>query len=121
MTYADFSAVPQHQLKIHARLENWGRWCYGSGHAQVSPMFRLYRSSQARTAYIETSVPVDTEDAARIAKAVAVVEQDNRQALSWYYINRGSPKRACQVIGCTQVALATLVVDGRQMLMDSGT
>ena len=84
-------------------------------------MFRLYRSSQARTAYIETSVPVDTEDAAKIAKAVAVVEQDNRQALSWYYINRGSPKRACQVIGCTQVGLAILVVDGRQMLMESGT
>ena len=116
--YTDFSHVPEHQIAMHARLENWGRWCYGAGHAQMSPMFRLYRSSQARTAYVEISVPVDTADAAVVANGVIALPEQHRHALSWYYVNRGSPKRACQVIGCAQSTLAIYVIDGRQMMLN---
>lgn len=116
--FTDFSIVPDHQLAIHARLDNWGRWCYGAGYAQMSPMFRLYRSSSARTAYIENSIPVDTADAAKIAKGVIALPEDHRHSINWYYINRGSPRRACQAIGCTQDMLAQYVSDGRQMMLD---
>jgi hypothetical protein len=117
MTYVDFSAVPEHQLKIHARLENWGRWCHGTGHAQMSPMFRLYRSSQARTLYVDVKVPVDSEDAAVVSKGVVALPEEYRHALNWYYVNRGSPKRACLIIGCDKSTLAMYVIQGRQMMI----
>ena len=114
----DFSDIPAHQSGVHARLENWGRWCHGAGHAQVSPMFRMYRSTDLWAALPPPSVPVDTADAARIAKAVVALPEDHRHAASWYYINKGSPARACRLIGCGMTHLARLVVDGRTMLIN---
>lgn len=117
--HTDFNTVPEHQGAIHIRLENWGRWCYGAGHAQMSPMFRMYRSSETfASGYgaLTSSAPVDTADAARVAKGVIALPEDHRHALSWYYVNRGSPMRACRRIGCGMEHLARLVVDGRTML-----
>lgn len=116
--YVDFSAVPEHQQGIHGRLENWGRWCYGAGHAQMSPMFRMFRSSDARSGHVSISVPVDIPDAAKIAKGVIALPEEHRHAMSWYYVNRGSPARACRVIGCGMGALSQYVVDGRQMMIN---
>jgi hypothetical protein len=115
--YVDFSDVPHDQQKIHARLENWAAWCRGSGHPEISPMFRLYRSSQARQAYIHVSVPVDIEDAAVVSNWVVALPESNRHAINWYYINRLSPKRACMVIGCEQKELAQYVLNGRAMMI----
>lgn len=115
----DFHAVAQHQIGIHTRLENWGRWCHGSGHAQMSPMFRLYRSTE-RHEPTPLGVQVDTLDASRIAKAVIALPEDHRHALSWCYVNKGAPVRACRLIGCGMTHLARLIVDGRTMLINRG-
>ena len=117
--YVDFSAVPEHQQDMHARLTNWGRWCHGSGHAQMSPMFRMYRSSDVYQHYGATTVePVDVADAARIAKGVIALPENHRHAMSWYYVSPTSPVRACRSIGCTQEGLALFVRDGRTMLIN---
>ena len=118
-TTVDFGAVPEHQAAIHARLENWGRWCHGSGHAQMSPMFRMYRSTEVfADGLVSNSTPVDIADAALIAKGVVALPEDHRLAMSWHYVNQGSPKRACQRIGCGMDHLARLVIDGRTMMMN---
>jgi hypothetical protein len=118
MTAVDFSYVPERQLVIHDRLLNWGHWCHGAGHAQMSPMFRMYRSSEVYAYASEISLAVDTHDAARIAKAVIALPEDHRQATAWFYVNQGSPLRACRVIGCGTEHLARLVIDGRTMLIN---
>jgi hypothetical protein len=113
----DFHAVAEKHAAIHLRLENWGAWCHGRGHAQMSPMFRLYRSSD----HHEPAAPMlqaDAVDAARIAKAVIALPEDHRHALSWCYVNKGAPARACRFIGCGMEHLARLVSDGRQMLLN---
>lgn len=116
----DFTAVPEHQRHMHIRLENWGRWCFGAGHAQMSPMFRMYRSTEVHTSFsgMTSAPPVDTADAALIAKGVIALPEDHRHALAWNYVNQGSPKRACQRIGCGMAHLARLVIDGRSMLIN---
>lgn len=114
----DFTIVPEHQLAMHDRMLNWGRWCYGTGHAQASPMFRMYRSSEVYQYMSETAIQVDTHDAAKIAKAVIALPEDHRHAASWYYINKGAPVRACRIIGCGMQHLARLVIDGRTMLIN---
>ncbi len=119
MAYTDFHAVSEQHQGIHSRLENWGRWCHGSGHAQMSPMFRMYRSTDVHQA-AHVAVQVDTLDASRIAKAVIALPEDHRHALSWCYVNKGAPARACRVIGCGMTHLASLIVDGRQMLLNRG-
>ena len=113
----DFVAVPEHQMPMHIRLDNWGRWCHGSGHAQMSPMFRMYRSTEVfADGLVSGGACVDIPDAALIAKGVVALPEEHRHALSWYYVNQGSPARACRVIGCGMAHLSRLVIDARQML-----
>ncbi len=118
--YVDFHEVPAHQLAIHARLENWGRWCHGSGHAQMAPMFRMYRSSEVYQAIGGGGAPVDIPDAARIAKAVIALPEQYRHAMAWCYVNKTSVSAACRRIACTAQELAALVIDGRQMMLNRG-
>lgn len=117
--FTDFSIVPDHQLAIHARLDNWGRWCKGSGFAQISPMFRLFRSSEARRAYVECPIMVDEADAAKMAKGVLALPEKHRYSIHWYYADGEIPmKRAQQVIGCSRAELAVYVIDARQMMLN---
>jgi hypothetical protein len=61
--HVDFAAVQPSQWKIHDRLENWARWCRGSQRqtgTAGSPMFNLYRSSEAKRQYGEETCPTST-------------------------------------------------------------
>jgi hypothetical protein len=116
--HVDFVLVPEHQVALHVRLENWGRWCHGSGHAQMSPMFRMYRSSETFAGLQTAGSAVDIPDAVLVAKGVIALPEDHRHAMSWYYVNQGSPARACRVIGCGMTHLARLVIDGRTMMIN---
>jgi hypothetical protein len=116
----DFHAVEAKHTEIHARLENWARWCNGSAGSTTSPMFRLYIApARARGAeHTWSGVPVDGMDAARIAKHVAQLPEKHRHALNWSYIKPVNPRRAAQMIGVTLEGLLLLVRDGRQMLLN---
>lgn len=118
----DFSAVPPSQFKIHDRLENWARWCRDRPNREGSagsPMFALYRSSEARRAYgFETNVPVDKFDAAAIAKAVAVLPDKHRRALQWCYLHPRNPIAMARELGVSLSGMADLVTAGRQMLIN---
>lgn len=120
----DWHIVPQHQLAMHERLLNWARWCRGAAGSTVSPMFRLYRSTDAKQGegmqygLRPTANPVDAHDAVRVQRGVGFLPEPHRMALSWYYVRPVSPRRACQEIGTTFGGLATLVAHGRQMLIN---
>jgi DNA-directed RNA polymerase specialized sigma24 family protein len=123
--YVDFAAVPPSQWKMHDRLENWARWCRGRtarDMAPSSPMFALYRSTDAKRAYgDETTVQIDKLDAAVIAKAVAVLPDKHRRALHWSYVKPHRPSAMARELGVGLEGLSQLIRDGRQMLVNRGT
>ena len=115
----DFSLVPHHQREIDARLANWAKWSYGRAGATASPMFRLYRSSDAAQQYgAQTAEKVDAIDAQRMQKAITALPAKHRQALSWAYIKRTNPRKAAASLGLTMQELADMVTDARQMLIN---
>ena len=116
----DFSAVEPHQAAIDARLHNWARWSAGrGGSGECSPMFRLYRSSEARRQdEDDRPPPIDPLDAARVQAAVAALPTPHRLALSWCYIHRTNARKAAQLLGESLDGLARLIRDARQMLIN---
>lgn len=121
--YVDFDSVLPEHKEIDRRLSNWARWCRGS-HRQwgsgISPMFRLYRSSDARRdAYGElTDVGVDRLDAVQVHKAVTALPEKHRLAAHWFYLHPHNPKGAAATLGVSMHGLAELIRDGRQMLIN---
>lgn len=113
----DFEAVPEAQLPIHGRLQNWAKWCRGRPGSNVAPIFRLYRSTDIHAGH-STSVPVDGVDASRIAKAVAALPIQHRFGVQWYYVHPVAPSKAARNIGVSLQDLASLVIDSRTMLIN---
>jgi len=116
----DFHAVEEHQRAIHARLENWGRWCNGSTGSSTNPMFRMsVGSARSRGDYgAATANPVDGADAVSIARVVATLPDPHRHALQWCYVKPVNPKSAAQAIGTNAAGLYQYLRDGRQMLIN---
>lgn len=124
--YVDFSSVPPSQWSIHDRLENWARWSRGASGERArmvsSPMFGLYRSSEARNREYgsETSVPIDHKDATRIHVGVTALPDKHRRALQWSYLVGKNPSAAARDLAVTHERLAQLVREGRLMLINRG-
>lgn len=115
----DFGYVPPHQAEIDQRLSNWARWSHNMGGSSSSPMFRMYRSTDAHQQYGQLSAnPVDHADGVKIQKAVAALPGPHRLALSWCYIKRNNPRKAATTLGHTLEGLMRLITDGRQMLIN---
>jgi DNA-directed RNA polymerase specialized sigma24 family protein len=115
--FIDFFAVAPHHAEIHRRLENWAQSCFSGGGSSASPMFRLYRPDNYER---HSTMPVDQRDAGKIAKGVAALPEPHRNALSWNYIEGGSPTKARRKIGVTVEGLMLLIHDGRSMLINRG-
>lgn len=114
--FIDFFYVATGQQEIHKRLENWARSCFSGGGSSASPMFRLYRTPEHWER--KPSIPVDQQDANKIAKGVLDLPEKHRLAIQWNYVYGGSPTKARQEIGCTLDGLMSLITDGRQMLIN---
>lgn len=122
--YVDFNVIPPQQVAMHIRLENWARFCRG-GDKQAgkagSPMFDLYRSSDARRAYgTETSIPVNKEDGAKLHGAVASLPDKPRRALQWCYLRPKAPGLESVRLGVTMEGLRDLILEGRELLTERG-
>ena len=113
-----FSVYPQHR-KIDERLVNWARWLEPHTHStgKVQPMFRGFKSSEA-WGYAEVSIPIAPLDAADMEKRVYDLPERNRDSIRWAYVYRIKPWRFCRAMGVSQAQLATLIHDGRQMLVN---
>lgn len=117
----DYSHVPPSQWKMHDRLENWARWARGRPGQDCTPMFRLHRTDswQDREYGALTVVPVDKDDAVKIAKAVAALPDKHRRAVQWQYLqNARSATAKARELGLSHQGLADMVQAGRQMLIN---
>ena len=115
----DFHAIPERQWPVDERLRNWARWCRGSGHAAVSPMFRGYRSSDQYSGH-SVSDPVDTGDAVRVQKVFIGLPELHRHSIQWHYVYPVAPRRMAQALGLTLDGLKQAVIDARDMLKNRG-
>lgn len=118
--YIDFHAVEEHQAAIHARLENWARWCRGRETPAVNPLFRMAQATaRSKGDYGELTVTmVDAMDAVKIAKAIGSLPTQNRLALQWCYVKPIAPLAASKRIGTSLPGLYQYLRDGRQMLIN---
>lgn len=120
--YVDFSAVPPSQWAMHDRLENWAKWCRGGDRqagSAASPMFALYRSTDARRAYgDETTVPLDRLDAMHVAKGVAALPGKHRRAVQWCYLHPRNPANMARELAVSLEGMAMLIRNARSMLMN---
>lgn len=117
--YVDFGYVEPAHAEIDAWLINWGKWSMNRAGSGVSPMFRMYRSTDANQVYgRETQNPVDAVAAQAAQKAVSRLPVKHRLAISWCYIRRNNPRKAAQSLGESLQGLCGLIRDGRQMLVN---
>jgi hypothetical protein len=110
----DFNVIKPEHEDIHQRLENWGKWCKGSTHGNVHPMFRQYRNG-----YFEASPArstSDTVDAVAIQKAMKDIPEPQRIAIQWFYVKPGSPNKVCFALGVNKRDLLELIHQGRTMM-----
>lgn len=120
--FTDFYLVEPEHGRIHERLENWARWCRGRESAASAPMFRLYRSSDARREYgapSPASSGIDPHDAQRMASAVAALYPQHRGAVQWAYLRPGrSPSKVARELGVDTSDLANLLDEAREKLRE---
>jgi DNA-directed RNA polymerase specialized sigma24 family protein len=116
--FIDFFYVAPQQQEIHKRLENWAQSHFSAGGSSASPMFRLYRPDNYERG--APAIPVDSQDAHKIAKGVHALPDKHRHALNWNYIEGGSPTKARQKLGVTLDGLMSLITDARTMLINRG-
>lgn len=112
----DLAAVPEHQQATHEALENWALWCRnGRGGTNTMPMFRLYRARNDVAS--QPAKRCDELAALEMQRAFVRLPEAHRHAIGWFYCYSWvSPGRVQRELGLTRNGLASMVIDGRQML-----
>ena len=121
--YADLTTIPPQQRGIDLRLVNWARWARVYQSRFVAPMFRLYRPENNEAegyTHEDKPPPIDPSDAIKVEKGVVQLPDAHKAAVFWFYRIGTRPTAACRAIGVSREGLASLIVDGRQMLVNRG-
>lgn len=115
--YIDFHSIPDHQVDIHNRLNNWASWCRVSPRAwSQHPLWKQYRSNWRQWHVPEYRPACDLLDALNIERHVRVLPRGHREAIRWYYVYGGNPLGMARQLGVTKDMLSKFVEDGRSML-----
>jgi len=119
--HVDYFLVPDGQLGIHERLENWSRWVRVRPHGwQVAPMFRQYRSKAWQWERPEPKASLNLQEAVAMEKAVSLLPEKHREAIRWNYVFAGSPVAMAKRLGVSKQGLLDLIQSGRTMLVNRG-
>jgi DNA-directed RNA polymerase specialized sigma24 family protein len=117
--HIDYFIVPDGQLAIHERLEQWARWVKVRPHGwQVAPMFRQYRSKAWQWERPEPRPTVNIQEAVEMEKAVSLLPEKHREAVRWCYVFSGSPVAMARRLGVNKQGLLDLINVGRAMLVN---
>lgn len=114
----DIAKVPQHQMQIHSRLENWRRYVSSSARAWfVQPMFRQAKTPKQWEEDLHVAIPIDTQDGHVIEKAVSALPEKHRAVIRWAYVKPWIPISVVRrETGSTREGLFQLISEGRDML-----
>src|SRR5512146_2798175 len=116
-SYVEFHEVRPEDAEVHARLENWARWCRNRPGLSVHPMFRGAKSGQDWEP-VTVTTGVNTLDAQRIEKGVARLPYRPQHAVRWAYVFRTAPRPMAASLGVSLQELADLVDMARVMLVN---
>ena len=99
--FASLHHVPPEHRDIDAALERWAKWLRGSGTRNECPMFRLVRSSSARSEYgATTHAPsISADEALRTERAMRHLPALHRSLLQGWYMTNMSPPKLCRSVG----------------------
>ena len=116
-----FDVVSPECFAMHARLENWARWVKSGSRlgGASSPMFRLYRSSFARSREPVSAAPTPDEiDGLAIERAVRELPERQREAVRWSYVAPYiSPGKVARYLAVRVSDLPQYVREGQEMLL----
>lgn len=115
--FVDFNHVPDRQLEIHARLENWARWVRVRPQGwQTQPMFRAFRVSRQWDAAPHIPQLINSLDGLLIERVVSVMPDKHKAALRWFYVFPSLHAKAMQRnLGLTEAGLQQMLLDARNM------
>jgi DNA-directed RNA polymerase specialized sigma24 family protein len=114
----DFHRVAERHESIHARLENWARWCAARRPMWMAPIWRMGKPLGRQWNAPEPRVLVDASDGHAMELAVRNLPELHREAIRWCYVYRVPPARMARQLGVSYEWLLRLVADGRNMLMN---
>lgn len=116
----DFFIVPDSQLFIHGRLENWSRWVEHKARqgGKQHPMWAKSQSGSRQWHEPELREPTNELDGAALESAVAQLPHKHRDSLRWYYVKKGGPLNMARKLAVSKDGLMSLVNDARQMLIN---
>lgn len=110
----DFHEVRPIHAEVHARLENWARWCRGGRGGSVLAMFKQYRHGYEEPTASST---VDTLDGHAVEKLVIALPEKHRTVLQWWYVKPFIPVwKVRKALALSTPAMFDLVHDARSML-----
>lgn len=117
----DIGRVPHHQREVHEDLKNWAMWAKPGQSASICPMFKAmgYKSNSRQWHPVEYRPTCDIIAAQFMEKAICKLPKQNRDALIWWYIYPSGALKARKFFGVTEFGLDKLVVDARQMIMNT--
>lgn len=116
----DYNAVAPRHTEVNQRLNDWARWVRDKpAGANVSPMFRMYRSKRQYDTEPHIPVPLITEECLEVERAVSGTPEPYRTALRWYYVWPWVPNnKVRQHLGMTRQGLFDLITSGRDMVQN---
>lgn len=114
----DLFAVPDHQVEVHNRLENWARWVSPGYPAGVCPMFRMAKSNARQWHVPELRPTCDIKDAQHVEKTIRKLPPKHLALIRWYYVTRTPELRIRKSLGLTRQDLCSMVVTARQMTLN---
>lgn len=114
----DFHFVPEDQIAIDKRLENWAAFVRVKNFSWVSPIWKLGKSNGRQWHEPEFRLQCDTLDGMVIERAVGQLPDIHRSSLRWAYVYKHHPAKFCQQHGLSKNALAQIISDGRRMLIN---
>jgi hypothetical protein len=115
--HVDYFLVPDGQLAIHEKLEQWARWVKPRAHGwHVQPMFRQYRSHAWQWERPEVRAAINMPEAVDMERLVAGLPEKNREAIRWAYVWRGNPVGMARRLAVNKQGLLDLIHAGRVML-----
>lgn len=115
----DYFIVPDRQVAIHERLNDWARWVRVRPTGwQVAPMFRQYRSKAWQWEAPELRVSVNVPEAIAMEKAVSLLPEKHREAIRWAYVWQSGPVAMARRLAVTKEGLLDLIQSARSMLIN---
>ena len=112
----DWAKVYDHHKWVHERLINWARWVTPGSSAEVSPMFRDYRSHAWQWHPREHRPECNVIEAQEVESFIAKLPPTHREVLRWCYVRRYNPAKASRNLRLDYAGMERHIHDGRSML-----